>query len=261
VTEVFAGALVRSAHQVNLRQRVEDGAGGFVELDRAAHFERPRQDLLRAFEIAQLHEDLPERRERDREPVAGRECLVQGDAALGECQRLLVLMAHERHVRLVVHDSGKHVVGLDGHRQPLALAERGTGFLAAAGLCEQHGGEGVHQREMTAIPRSVERGRGFREMLADDAGVADLLVAERELVVREADGPRIVRELGVLQRAGMERDRARLFTAGVRDAPVQAPQCRELRIADRLAQRVGGTSKRGRGLGEIILEQPGFGEH
>jgi hypothetical protein len=61
----IAGAFVRAAHQVNLRERVEHGAGRLVELHRAADFERLGQDLLGPLEIAQLHEDLSQRRERD----------------------------------------------------------------------------------------------------------------------------------------------------------------------------------------------------
>ncbi len=99
---------------------------------------------------------------------------------------------------------GEHVVGLDGHREPFALSKRRGGFVAAAGLREEHGRERVHEREMAAIAGGVQRRRGFGEVLADDAGVADLLVAEGELVVREADRARVVRELGVLQRARVQ---------------------------------------------------------
>ena len=70
LAQVLAGALVRAAHQVNLRQRVEHRAGRLVELNRAADFERAREDLLGALEIAELHEDLAERRERDGEAVS-----------------------------------------------------------------------------------------------------------------------------------------------------------------------------------------------
>ena len=134
VTEVFAGALVRPAHQMNLRERVEHGAGRLVELDRAADFERAREDLLRALQIAKLHEDLAERRERDGEAVSRAERLVERHAALGERQRLFVLMAHQRDVRLVVHDAREHVVGLDRRRQAFTLAKRRGGFFAAARL-------------------------------------------------------------------------------------------------------------------------------
>ena len=70
-----------------------------------------------------------------------------------------------------------------------------------------------------------------------------------------------MRELGVLQRAGVQGDRARLFAPCVGNAAVQSPERRELRIADRLVQRIGRASERGGGLREIVLEQPGFGKN
>ena len=186
---------------MNLRERVEHGAGRLVELDRAAHLERAREDLLGALEIAKLHEDLAERRQRDGEAVAGAERLMQRDAALGERERLIVPMPHQRDVRLVVHDAGEHVVGVNGHREPFALPQRGRGFVVAARLREQHRRQRVDEREMAAIAGGVQRGCGFGQVLADDAGIADLLVAEGQLVMREADRARVVRQLGVLQRA------------------------------------------------------------
>ena len=66
----------------------------------------------------------------------------------------------------------------------------------------------MDEREVAAIAGGVQRRCGFGQVLADDARVADLLVAERQLVVREADRARVVRELGVLQRAGVQRDGA-----------------------------------------------------
>src|SRR5215510_10049945 len=97
-------------------------------------------------------------------------------------------------------------------------------------------------------------------MLADDSRIADLLVTERELVMREADGARIVRQLGVLQRTCMKGDGARLLAARVRDAAMQSPQRGKERITDWLAQRVGWTAQRGGSLGEVVLKQPCLGE-
>ena len=173
---------------------------------------------------------------------------MERDAALGERERLVVLMPHQRDVRLVVHDAGEHVVGLNGHREPFALTQGGRGFVVAARLREQHGRQRVHEREMAAIAGGVQRGGGFGQVVADDAGVADLLVAERQLVMGEADGARVVRELGVLQRARMQRDGARLLAAREGDPAVQAPQRRELRVGDRLAHRVGRPAERRGGL-------------
>ena len=70
LTQILARALVRAAHQVDLRQRVEDRAGRLVELNRTADLERAREDLLGAFEIAKLHVDLSERGQRDGQSVA-----------------------------------------------------------------------------------------------------------------------------------------------------------------------------------------------
>ena len=47
LAEIFAGAIVGAAHQVNLGQRVEHGAGRHVELHRLADFERAHQDVFR----------------------------------------------------------------------------------------------------------------------------------------------------------------------------------------------------------------------
>src|ERR1051326_4160998 len=105
----------------------------------------------------------------------------------------------------------------------------------------------MHEREMPAVAGRVKRGRRLGEMLADDPRIADLLVAERQLVMGEADRARVVRELRVLQRAGVKRDGARLLATGVRDAPMQAPQDRQLRIANRFAKRVRRAAERGRG--------------
>ena len=80
---------------------------------------------------------------------------------------------------------------------------------------------------MTAVASRVEGGRRFGEVIADDARIADLLVAARQLVVTEADGARIVRTFGVFQRARVQRDRARLLSPSKSHAAVQAPQRRQ----------------------------------
>src|SRR4029453_6726486 len=97
-------------------------------------------------------------------------------------------------------------------------------------------------------------------VLANDTRITDLLVTEGKLVMRKTNGARIVRQLGVLQRARMEGDGARLLTARVCDAAMQSPQCGEQCVTDRLAQRVGWTSNRGRSLREGVLKQPCFSE-
>ncbi len=59
----------------------------------------------------------------------------------------------------------------------------------------------MEEREVTAIAGGVQRRSRFRDVFTDDRAVADLFVAETELVVREADGFGIVCLLGVSQRA------------------------------------------------------------
>ena len=106
----------------------------------------------------------------------------------------------------------------------------------------------MHQREVSPVAGGVQRGRGLGDVLADDRGVADLGVAERQLVVGEADGARVVGDLRVLQRASVQGDRARLLAAGVGDAAVQTPQRREQDGRQRLADRVGRAPENGAGL-------------
>ena len=113
---------------------------------------------------------------------------------------------------------------------------------------------------MPAIAGGVQCRCSFGEVIADDAGVADLLVADRELVVRQTDGPRLVRQFGVFQGARMERDGAGLLTAREGDAPMQTPERGELRVSDALAQRVRWTAEDRGSLDEIILQQPRLGQ-
>ena len=117
---------------MDLRKRVEDRAGRLMELDRAPHLEASRQDLFGTLEVAKLHEDLTERGERHCQAVPRCERLVQRDAPLGQRERLLVLVPHQRDVRLIVHDAREHIVGLDGHGQAFTLRERRGGLLAAS---------------------------------------------------------------------------------------------------------------------------------
>ena len=83
---------------------------------------------------------------------------VQRDAALGERQRLLVVVLQHRDVRLVPADDGEHVVRLHHGREAFGLPQRGHRFLIAAQLGERHARQRVHQREVTAIAGGVQRG-------------------------------------------------------------------------------------------------------
>ena len=72
--------------------------------------------------------------------------------------------------------------------QTFGLSQGGRGFVVAPGLREHRGGERVHLREVSAITRRVQRGRGLGDVLAHDRHVADLAIAEAEAEVGETDG-------------------------------------------------------------------------
>ena len=164
-----------------------------------------------------------------------------------------------RDVRLVAADERQHVVGLDGGGQLLGLAQRGHRLVVAARLRERDAEQRVAQREVAPIAGGVERRDRLADLLADDRRVADLPVADAQLVVREADGARVVRELGLLQRAAVERDRARLVAAARRQPAVQPPQRRQPRGRDPLAEHVRRPAEHGRRLLHVVPEQPGLG--
>ena len=124
VAEVVLRFLVGAPHQMNLRERVEDCAGGFMELDGVPDLECALEGPLGAVDIAKLHQNLPERGERHGQPVSGPACFMQGHAALGQDKGLFVLVAQQRDIGLVVHDPGEDIVGLNGHGEALALPER-----------------------------------------------------------------------------------------------------------------------------------------
>src|SRR5258708_37859818 len=72
------------------------------------------------------------------------------------------------------------------------------------------------------------QGRGrLRDVLADDDGVADVPVAEAELVMSQADGARVVRALRLLEGAAEERDAAGSLPARDGQLAGQAPALRQ----------------------------------
>ena len=71
----------------------------------------------------------------------------------------------------------------------------------------------------------------------------------------------LVGELGLLERAAVQRDGTRLIAADVRQPPVQPPQRREAARRHGFAEGVGRPAERRRGLLEIVLQQPGLGQH
>src|SRR5262249_53743697 len=100
----------------------------------------------------------------------------------------------------------------------------------------------MDEREMTTVAGCVERGSGLGDVLADDREGAALRVAAAKLVVRQADRARLVRALGVFQRAALQGDGAGLITARPCEAAVQPPQRREAARGNCFAERVRRTS-------------------
>ncbi len=88
-----------------------------------------------------------------------------------------------------------------------------------------------------------------------DARVANLLVAGRQFVVGQADEPGVARELRILERAGVQGDRAGLFTPREGELAVEAPEHRELRVRERFAQGVRRTPQDGGRLRQVVLQQ------
>ena len=114
----------------------------------------------------------------------------------------------------------------------------------------------MHLREMAAVAGGVQRGGGFGQVLAHDGVVADLLVAVDQLEVGEADAARVVRRLGVFERAAVQRDGPRLLAARVGHPAVQPPQRREQGLGQRLADLVG---RRGRARSRRGRDRPAAG--
>ena len=246
---------------MDLRQRVEHGAGRDVELHRLADLERPHQHVLGAVQVADLHEHLAERGERDGEAMPFAERPVQRHAALGEGQGLVEPVRHQRQDGLVVRGAGQHVVGV---RPGVASARPAAATVVASCMrpsCPCSTPEQpVHEGQMALVAGGVQGVRRLGEVLADDARVAHALVAHGQFVVGQANQPRIVRQLGVLERPRVQRDGARLLAALEGQASVQAPQRREPRVRQRFLGDVGRTPERGGRLRQVVLQQVGLGD-
>ena len=185
--------------------------------------------------------------------------LLQSDAALGERQRLLVPVLHQGHVGLVAAHRRQDVARLDHDGEPLGLAQRGHRLVEPSFLRERDARQRVHHREVTPVAGGVQRGGRAGDVLADDRHLADLPVAQAQLVVGEPDGARIVRALGLLQRFGQERDAAGRLAARHGQAAVHPPQVRQPGRVETLPSFRGIAQCFGR-LPHVVLEQPGFGQ-
>ena len=214
-----------ASYHVDLRQRIEDRASRLAhELQGAPHVEGAIERLFGAVQVAEPDTDLAERGERDAEPVRRAAVLLQLDAAFRQRQRLLVPMLHQRDVGLVATDRRQHVPRLDEHGQPLSLRERRHRLFEASLLRESHAGERVHHRQVPPVADGMEGRRRLRQMLADDARVADLPVAEAQLEMRQTNRPRIVGTLGGLERFGQEGDATRRFAARGGQSAMHSPE-------------------------------------
>ena len=81
----------------------------------------------------------------------------------------------------------------------------------------------MDQGEMSAVAGGVQRGRRLADVLPDDRDVANLAITLTELVVSEANGPRVVRQLRLLERATVKGDGSRLVASGGCETAVQPP--------------------------------------
>ena len=232
-----------------------------MKLNGAADLQRSVEHFLCACELAEPHENLTERRERDRQAAAGAELFLQGRASFGERQGLLVTVLNQRDVGLVVTDDAENVLSLNGGGEPFGLTERRDGFFNPPPPLGQHDArQRVEERQIPPIARGMQRGRGLGDVLANDRRVAHLLVTESQLIMREADGLGVVRKLGLAKRPADQRDGARLVALGERNAAVPAPARGEQRRRKVVARGIGRTSQCGRRLRDIVGLQPGLGE-
>ena len=245
---------------MNLRERVEHGARGFMELDRASNVQRTVECVLCALEIAKADTDLPERGERDREAMPRAMGLVKRHAAFGHGQRLIVAVLQHQSVRLIPAHRCQDVAGVNHRGEAFGLPEGGHGLLAAASLREDGTRNGMDDREVPAISGCMERGGGLRNVLPDDGRVAHLTIAGGQVEMGEPDAARVMSNLGMLERPPAEGNRSRLIAAGERQPAVETPQRREPRCGDRVAERVGWTAERSGGLFQVVLQQTRFCE-
>lgn len=78
--------------------------------------------------------------------------------------------------------------------------------------------------------------------------------------MREPDGARVMRKLGVLQGARVQCNCTRLLAAGEGEPAVQAPERRQLTVGNVLAESIRRSAEHGGGLPQLVLQQPRLGE-
>ena len=131
---------------MNLGEAV-DGATRLAQELHAPHVERPAKQFARAQQVSNADADLPERGKRDAETVRRPGSGLKRHATLGERERLVVPVLHERHVRPISADDGDDVVpALDG--ESLGMAQRRHRLVKASVLGKRDTRERVSQREV-----------------------------------------------------------------------------------------------------------------
>ena len=164
---------------------------------------------------------------------------------------------HQRDVRLVAAHRREDVAGFRDHRETLRLAERGDGLVQAPFLRQRHARQRMDHGEMASIACGVQSGGRLGDVLPHDRHLADLTVAEAQLVVGKADRTRVVGAFRLLQCFGQERDPAGGLAPGNSQAAVHAPQVGEPGRIEPLAPLRRFSQRFGR-LPHVVLQKPGF---
>ena len=137
-TEELAGDVVLAANQVNLRQSVEDGARGFVKLDRAADVEGPMQRERRLGVRSPSRTQIcPSVASATARPWPDPCASCSDDAAFGQRRAPLVTMLEHHDVGLVAARRRQHVVGVHQGGEALGLPERRHRFVEPPDLRER----------------------------------------------------------------------------------------------------------------------------
>jgi hypothetical protein len=166
---------------------------------------------------------------------------------------------HQRDVRLSAADRRHDIPRIDSERKAFGLPQRRQCLVETAFLSQGHTGNAVDHRQLTPIAGGMERGGRLRQVLADDGGVADVVVADGELVMHESDGAGLVRAFGRCKGLAEQGDAARRFTACSRKPAVHSPDVGETRRLQAFARFRRPTEGFGR-LPDVILEEVGLGQ-
>jgi hypothetical protein len=157
-------------------------------MKRTSDVERAIERVFGAFEVADANTDLSERCERDTKTVRRPRLLLQIDASLRKGERLLVPMLHQSDVRLVATYRRQDIERFDNDRQSFSLSQSRHGFVEPAFLRPGNTRQRMNHREVPSIASRMKGGRGLGDVLAHDRHLADLSIAEAELVMGKSDG-------------------------------------------------------------------------